>query len=416
MRVINGNNVNADVSFADSPSLDAFGRVRISNPVTIFDSQHQYDKQPRLWVEKAVGTASATHQADESAVDLTIGASSGDRMVRQTREYFRYQPGKSQQIKITTTFGAAQANTEKLVGYGDDSNGIFFGQDGGGPFVLLRSKTTGTVSDARKVYQADWSLDKMDGDGRSGITLDLSKSQICIMDIEWLGVGRVRVGFVTGGIIHYVHEFLNANSVTAPYMTTANLPVRYEIRNTAAAAASSTLKQICCEVESEGGQNNLAAFPFSVVREAVSIPQGSANKIIVFAARHKTTFNGIENRAKFTPTTYTVLPSGSGRIVTEAIYGIEPTAGAWTSAGAESIMEGSTDIGANFTDGLVVAGSVDPGGGNNKEGATSGGSISERLPFGLDVDGANPVVMALSAYALDSGMTADFILNWEEFR
>lgn len=398
--------------------IDAFGRIRVANPASIFDSQLQYDEQPLLWVTKSAGTAAQQHLPNESAVDMTLGTASGDRFVRQTREYFRYQPGKSQLVKCTGVFGAAQSGTEKLIGYGDDANGVFMGQDGGGAFVLLRSSVTGAVSDARKVYQADWNIDVMDGVGPSGVALDQTKSQIVLLDIEWLGVGRVRIGFVQGGAINYVHEFLNANIQSTTYMTTANLPVRYEIKNTADVVSAPTLKHICSEVESEGGQQSTVAYPFSVVREGVSVPTGSGNAIVIFAARHAATFNGVENRVKFTPTTYQVLPTGNGRIVTQALYNIQPSgAETWTAVNGESALEGSLDIGNNYTNGLAVAGSVDSGGGgNNKTGVGSGKSIAERLPFGLDIDGQNPVVMSLVAWSIGSTMTGDFILNWEELR
>lgn len=412
---ITGQENNVSTQFGDSPSVDSFGRLRVSDPVTLFDSQLQYDKQPFLWVEKTVGTASITHLPNESAVNLTLGTASGDRIVRQTREYFRYQPGKSQQVKATFAFGAQQTGTEKLVGYGDDNNGVFVGQDGGGTFVLLRSKVTGTVSDARKVYQADWNMDAMDGTGPSGITLDSTKTQILVTDIEWLGVGRVRVGLVHEGGINYVHEFLNANINDTTYMTTANLPIRYEIKNTETVGAAPTLKQICAEVESEGGQQDLSAFPFSLALEDVSIPNGIGNAIVVFAARHQLTFNSIENRAKFGPIDYTVHADG-GRVVTRVLYNPTITGGTWVSTITESIME-SNATATGFSNGLQIASAIaDAGGFAQAQPAATQGTIASRLPFGLDVDGANPIPLALIAWANTTGVTASFTFNWEEVR
>ena len=177
-----------------SPVGDAFNRARSSELVTLFDSQMQYDEQPLLWAEKTAGSGASTHVPNEATVDLDVTTASGDSVIRQTYEYFRYQPGKSQLIMATGVFGAAVANCTKLIGYGDASNGVFVGQDGGGMFALLRSNITGTPSDARKVYQADWNLDPMDGTGPSGATLDPTKSQIVLIDMEWLGVGTVMVG------------------------------------------------------------------------------------------------------------------------------------------------------------------------------------------------------------------------------
>lgn len=401
--------------FADSASVDAFGRLRVASPASIFDSQMQYDEQPFLWVSKEVGTATITHKPDESAVDLTLGTALGDRVVRQTREYFRYQPGKSQQVKATFTFGTQQTGTEKLVGYGDDNNGVFVGQDGGGTFVLLRSKITGTVSDARKVYQSDWNMDVMDGSGPSGVDFDPATTQIFLTDIEWLGVGRVRVAFVHGGGINYVHEFLNANVNATTYMTTANLPIRYEIKNTTTVTSAPTLKQICAEIESEGGQQELSAYPFSLDLEDVAIPNGVGNAIVVFAARHQLTFNGIENRAKFGPISYTLHADG-GRVVTRVLYNPTIVGGTWVSAIPESIME-SNATATGYSNGLQIASAIaDSGGFNQAAPASTQGTIASRLPFGLDVDGSNPIPLALIAWANSNGVTASFTFNWEEVR
>lgn len=396
-------------------ATDAFGRARVSSPQTIFDSQMQYDKQPLLWVEKLVGNGTATHVPAESAVDLEVTPANGDTVIRQTRQYIRYQPGKSQLILVTCVFGADQSGTTKLVGYGDGANGVFMGQDGGGMFVLLRSSSSGSLSDARKVYSADWSIDKMNGRGASRVTLDATKSMIVAIDIEWLGVGSVRVGVVVDGQIYYVHQFNNANNVALTYMTTANLPVRYEIKNTSAVAAAAALKQICASVISEGGQDFTAAYPFQRQVLGVSMGNGAANEAVIFAVRHAATFNSIENRAEFRPSGFTISAAG-GTIIAKVFYNPTITAGTWAAVDALSVMEANSTA-SGYTGGTQISGSI--------VAAASVGqavpnvqskSLAGRLPFGLDIDGANPVTLALVAYGTGSGITGNFLFDWEEVR
>ena len=404
------------IKMGNSTSVDAFGRLRVSNPTTLFDSQHQYDKQPLLWHEKIAGSATSTHAPNESAVDLAVTTASGDSVIRQTKEYFRYQPGKSQQIFCTGVLGEAQSNTNKLVGYGDDENGLFFGQDGGGVYVLLRSNSTGTPSDDRKVYQADWNYDVMDGTGPSEVTVDWTKTQIFTIDLEWLGVGRVRMGIVIEGQLYTVHQFRNANEQTTTYMTTANLPVRYEITNTGATAASATLKAICCQVSSEAGVNNVQAYPFATHLTGVAIPNGAANRSVVFAARHATTFNGVTNRGLFVPVGYEVLATG-GTVYSEVLYEVTPTgAPTWGAVSSYSFMEGSSDIGAAFTNGYVIENGITGGTSKVKVGVTEPRGLASRLPFGLDIDGANPIILGLAVYASTNNVTADLAFHWEEIR
>lgn len=402
------------VAVADEGNLDAFGRLKVSNPVTIFDSQMQYDTQPLLWVEKIEGTSSVTHNPSESTADLTVGTAAGDSVIRQTREYFRYQPGKAQSILCTGVLGPSQEGTTKLIGYGDGKNGLFFGCDGGGHFVLLRSNVTGTPSDARKVYTGDWNIDPMDGTGESGTTFRPDTSQIFAMDMEWLGVGRVRVGLVIGGRFIYVHEFLNANINPTTYMTTANLPIRYEVRNDTNVAASSTLKQICSQVVSEGGIQDTAAYPFGVERVEVPVPVGESNAIVIFAARHSLTFNSVENRIKWSPLGYEVLPT-SGRLITRILYNPTLVGGTWTPIDPNSAIEGNEGV-TSFSGGIGTQTALAAGANAKSATGVFGTSTTDRLPFGLDIDGANPIPLALTAYALDNGVDASFTFQWKEVR
>lgn len=396
---------------------DAFGRLRVSNPATVFDSQLQYDKQPLLWHEKTATGGTATHMPAESAVDMTVTTASGASVIRQTKDYHRYQPGKSQQIFCTGVMGTAQANTNKLIGYGDAANGAFFGQDGGGLYVLLRSSVSGAASDARKVYQADWDGDTLDGTGQSRLTIDPAKTQIFTIDLEWLGVGQVRMGVVVAGVMITVHAFKNANLQTTTYMTTANLPVRYEITNTGAAAAPATLKQICCQVTSEGGVSNLQKYPFATQLIGVTVPNGAVNKTIVYAARHATTFNGVSNRGLFAPDRYEVSAIG-GTVYSQVLYGFATTgAPTWAAVNANSFMEGASDIGTGFTGGTVIEnGSSAAGTTGSKVGAPNPRGLSARLPFGLDIDGANPIMLGLALYATSASVKADVSFHWEEVR
>jgi hypothetical protein len=236
-------------------NLDAFGRVRVSNPETLFDSSHRYADN-NLWATQIVGTAAATFSADEGLVNLTVGSANNDEIVRETTKVFSYQPGKSLLVMNTFVMGTAKANLRQRVGYYGAANGIYFERDGTSLYMVERSSVTGVVVNTQ-VAQANWNQDTLDGSGSasnpSGLTLDASKAQILYMDIEWLGLGTVRTGFIIDGAFIPVHNFNHANLVNTTYITTASLPMRYEMKNTAATSGASTLKQVCSTVISEGG-------------------------------------------------------------------------------------------------------------------------------------------------------------------
>lgn len=232
--------------------FDAFGRQRVSQPYTLFDSQNRYASDNQFSESTANG-ASITYSANESAVLLSADTTSGSTAVRQSYRSFPYQPGKGLLVLQTFVMASARTNLRQRVGYFNTQNGVFFQQYNSTKSFVLRSYVTGTVSDARTVNQADWNGDKLDGTGDSGVTLDTTKAQILWMDFEWLGVGSVRCGFIIDGQYIVCHTFENANNISNVYMTTAILPVRYEIEAVAAISSGATMKQICCSVVSEGG-------------------------------------------------------------------------------------------------------------------------------------------------------------------
>jgi len=252
--VNSGPNYPSYVQFTDT-SYDAFGRLRVSEPYTLFDSQNRYFADNQFDTSTATG-GSTTFLSNEATIRMDVTTSSGSEVVRQTYRSFPYQPGKSLLTLETFTMNAAKTNLRQRVGFFNTQNGLFFQQNDSTLSFVLRSNslpTPGTPSDIRTVNQADWNGDKLDGTGPSGITLDVTKTQILFFDFEWLGVGRVRCGFFQDGQFIVCHTFDNENTQVSVYMTTAILPLRYEITNTGTTASSSSMKQICSTVISEGG-------------------------------------------------------------------------------------------------------------------------------------------------------------------
>jgi hypothetical protein len=247
---INNDIINQTVSFQPTAS-DAFGRLRTSSPFTLFDSSHRYDDN-ELWSTLAATGGTAVFNANQGLVDLNVTAASGSSVTRETIKVFAYQPGKSLLVLNTFVMSTPKTGLTQRVGYYGDDNGFYLEQEDNTIALIERSIVTGSLVET-PVLQNDWNGDKLDGTGPSGLTLDLTKAQILWMDLEWLGVGSVRVGFVINGQFIVCHTFNHANLITSTYITTASLPMRYEIFNTSGTSGASTLKQICSTVISEGG-------------------------------------------------------------------------------------------------------------------------------------------------------------------
>jgi len=235
-----------------SNAYDAFGRLRVSNPLTIFDSKNVMSKN-NLFDESTANGGTVTYTSNKSTVNLNVTEAAGSTTIRQSKRVMSYQPGKSLLIFNTFVMNAQTENLKQKVGLFDGNNGIFFQDTGTGYQIVRRTYTSGAAVDT-EVNQSAWNGDKLNGTGPSGFTLNAATSNILFIDIEWLGVGSVRVGFVINGKLITAHTFYNANSLTTVYMQTANLPIRYEIQRTGTLTAGTyTLQQICSSCISEGG-------------------------------------------------------------------------------------------------------------------------------------------------------------------
>ena len=244
-------------------AVDAFGRIRVSQPHTLFDSQHQ-DVENDKWDTLITGSGTKTHLPNESAISLEIGTANNDSIIRESLRTMPYQPGKSLLIMSTFAMGTPKANVVQRLGYFGADNGIYFENDSGINYLVLRSSVTGTVVETR-VAQNDWNTDRFDGTGYSAQGsepehtegLNPNKTNLFWMDIEWLGVGDVRCGFLVDGLLKTAHVFHNDNRNETTYMRSAILPLRYEILNKGVTTSNTRMRQICSTVISEGGYSQI---------------------------------------------------------------------------------------------------------------------------------------------------------------
>ena len=235
-------------------NLDAFARLRVSNPQTIFDSKQIYDEQPLFWDNQQIsgGGTTTTYNTNQASSTLAVSSLTAGHRVRQTYRRFNYQPGKSQLIIRTGILGVSSIGITKRLGLFDSQNGLFFEQSITGLKVGVRSFTSGVAVNTT-INQSDWNIDKLNGAGKSRITLDVTKTQIYFFDFEWLGVGTIRYGVFINGKPIYCHAIHNANIQTVVYMSTPNLPLRTEIINDGTGGVAN-ITDICSTVITEGGR------------------------------------------------------------------------------------------------------------------------------------------------------------------
>lgn len=279
------------------PAIDAFNRYRSSMPFGLWDAKQVLDNSPAFYGSLLTGAGTATFLTNEAATRMRVTTASGDRVVRQSLQYIPYQPGRSQQILMSAVMGAIKANVRQRIGYFDANNGVFFEQDGTNLKVVRRTFVSGAAVD-NAVNQSAWNIDRLDGSGPpnnpSGITIDMTKAQLFVIDFEWLGAGRVRMGFVIDGKIVYCHQFLTANVLSTVWATSPMLPVRWEIENTAASASQTDMFQICAGVFAEGGNDPIGLVASAYNALSPAFAGRSVTNLIptpIISVRLKTAYN-----------------------------------------------------------------------------------------------------------------------------
>jgi len=233
-------------------AVDAFGRARISTPLTLFDSSNRYQDNGKFNNANSATGSTITYNVNSSTTSLNITTTANSYVYRESSKVFAYQPGKSLQIIQSFCMAPAQTGLRQRVGYFGSQNGIFLELLNDTLYFVIRSYVSGSIVEER-VAQSSWNTDKLDGTGPSLLTLNISKAQLFWADIEWLGVGTVRCGFITNGQYIHCHSFHHSNLIDYTYMTTACLPLRMEIENVGTIGNNTTLNVICSSVMSEGG-------------------------------------------------------------------------------------------------------------------------------------------------------------------
>lgn len=400
-------------------SIDAFARQRVSEPFTLGDYKHIYGLDPNF-IEYVLNGATISFQPNQACARLTTSSNTSSHAIHQTKFYHHYMPGKSQLTFASFNFYTAVTNVTKRTGYFDDNNGIFFEQTGNGTLnIVLRSYVSGSPVETR-IPQSAWNIDKCDGIGTSGFNLDITKTQLLFIDFQWLGVGRVRVGFAHNGNYIEAHEFNGSNNLTTVYMSNPNLPIRCEILNTGATTGG-YLDQICTTVISEGGYTE-SGIDWAIANPSLRTLAIGAT-LPIMAIRLKTAYKTYANRIIVRLGNVNIF-SDSGNIsytITKLPNGASLTGGSgvWTSANINSGVEYYTTAtgfsGGDILDGGYCASAVN---GGNK----SGGAPSANLPSSAkknyivqNFDSSDSEIYIITATNIDSKSTNVGVnIQWRE--
>lgn len=390
-------------TFDHAPQVDAFERLRVSEPFILLDSVQKYDKVPLVWCEKITGGATSVHDPNISSTRMTVSAS-GDKVIRQTRRYVVYMPGRSQLILMTGTMGPKRTGVRQRLGYFDGENGVFYEQTADGIYLVLRSKSSGVVTENR-VHQSQWNQNKLDGtvtvDNPDGINLDLSKSMIFKFSLAWLGVGTVRCGLIINGRTYATHFFHHANISEVPYMSTGKLPCRYEIEATGTPSAPTTLIHTCAAVMSEGGGLSDGIVK-SVSNGITKRSLAGTNRTPLVSVRLGSSYV----RAAIKPLKYEILVSSADDVYYELVYNGTLTGASWSADGMVDVDRVASSVSGGH---VIQSGYI-----KNGSGFSSGVIPENVLWVSADIDGVSDTISVVVTNFTGGNASASASLNFRE--
>lgn len=418
-----GNSLTVDgsvgITFEDSASNSAFGRLRTANTRLLGEFRNQYGTMGPVEIVSRFETGgSQTVNLAQTNTLLNVTTAAGSRALRQSRRYHPYIPGTTNLAYISFKFDTPKANLQQLVGLFDDDNGIFFRMNGSTPQMVIRR----TGVDNEVVDQVNWNVDTLNGEGPSGISIDFTRAQIFALDYQWLGVGRVRVGFVINGGFHYVHYFTHTNALTTPYMYQPSLPIRWEIRNSGATVSDSSMMCICYGAYTEGSEVE-SGFDNSVSMGTTSVQLGSGADEVkgLLAIRLKASVNGRPNRALARLKDWQIVTNLTAQYKVLILQGASDISGSpvWTPATPTGWCEYTTNFSlasANPANSIVLFDGYAVGGSNKGE-ISSFATDNRSSAIYQNYDSTDSMIFAIVAHRIpNDNAVMRAAMNWIEVK
>jgi hypothetical protein len=395
-------------------SIDSFSRLRVGLPFTLFESKQTTDDQPLLWENTTPAGTSATHSLQRASTTLQVDANTAATASRTSRQYLQYAPGKSQLILMTGV--VQQTGTTGLtrrLGYFDDNNGVFYEHVGETMSVVIRSNTSGSPVDT-SVAQSSWNIDRLDGTGPSGITVDWTKAQIFGIQFQWLGVGSAQFFLDINEEVLPIHRVDHANVADSVYMSTPNLPLRYELQGDGANDAG-TLEVICCSVQQEASPNGSQGIQRGVDRgrAELTVPNNTSGRVLV-AIRLKSGYEGVRIIVR----NVSILATSAATFIWHLVLNPTISSGSYTftpvTNAAVDVHNTTNDPAITDFTGTVLASGCHTQANGGRGSIDFEFNNNELLHLGTNASGTNDI-LAFVVYNAGGGST-DYLgsLNWLE--
>src|SRR6185437_9191416 len=400
------------VEIADGNQLDGFGRIRVADTDLLEALHFSNTNHPLLMNTAVTGSGTSAFNSSASSIRMTLTTSSSDSVIVQTRRYFRYNPGRSYIFTASGNLGAPKTNVRQRIGYFDVNNGLFFQVTSSGLAVVIRTNLSGSPVDT-VISQSSWNLDKLDGTGPSGVTLNTAYHNLYVIDYLWHGAGRVRFGIMYNGSILYCHQYNGANVSASPYMRVPSLPCRVELSNTGTAASGTTLDLVCFGFQKEASDSLVAPYNFSASMAATS-KSLMGTTLPLLSIRPTLLFNSLTNRVPIVPQSFQVV--ANQQITYIGVYlNATLTGASFASVNSSSAVEFDTAATA-ISGGTLVRELYVPAS-SSLTSTVSADIVAalELLTLGLDISGSVQDVLTVAGKSTAGGTSTFAQISWQEY-
>jgi hypothetical protein len=332
-----------------SPSLDAFGNLRVSEGTVLGAYEYTNNSMEDLFQDLSANGGSLVWNSGIATSTMAVTGASGSSITRSTNRWHYYQPGVANVITHTLYLGDnGKPGNIRRWGYFGIRNGLLWELNGTSLGVVQRSYFTGAVTNLR-VDRENWNGDKLDGTGPSGMILDLTKANYFWIDFAWLGVGVSRFGILAPDGSRWVcHTFENPNNNIGPYMARGSLPLRYENFNTDATSGTSELHLICSAVYA-AARTDYTFWRHADIETPTPVTVGATDTHLFTMRPSLETTPGIPNRVGIYPDYLNVFVSG-GSVKLTILDDASLTNPTWVSAGDG---HAEADYSATLSDGEI---------------------------------------------------------------
>ena len=218
----------------DSPALSStpYGERFVAQRTTLFEGKANVPSVSQIRNNVIVNPPESSSSVNVSNGEFEINSLPNSEIIFESGERGRYAPGYEAQAGIGFRIPDLELTGESEIewGYFQGEAGFGFGKDSQGFYVFIK-----TNGEKEKTRQSFLNVDKLDGNGPSGYSLDLSDGLIFQISYSWYGYGAIKFSAIIksddpniGDYEQIIHRFApkGAASISQP-----NLHLTCRIKN-----------------------------------------------------------------------------------------------------------------------------------------------------------------------------------------